>query len=173
MRGILQARLPGRAKALNELCTMNPAAPWRVVLDTNLVLSALVFQQGRLSSLRALWQAKRFTSILSRETAVELIRALAYPKFRLTAAEQQELLADYLPHCKVVTIIAPPSVPYCRDPADNKFLQLVVAGKADWLVTGDKDLLVMPDTFVCRIITAEAFLAQISNRPSDKQPRAN
>jgi len=66
-----------------------------IVIDTNLVLSALVFAQGRLSSLRHAWQGKYCHPLVSSATAAELIRVLAYPKFKLTAAEQQELLADY------------------------------------------------------------------------------
>jgi putative PIN family toxin of toxin-antitoxin system len=137
--------------------------PLRVVLDTNLVLSALVFQQGRLASLRSLWQTGKIIPLASRVTAAELIRTLAYPKFRLTSAEQEELLADYLPYCTVVTIPEPPpATPNCRDLADTPFLQLALAGKADCLVTGDKDLLVLAESFACRIFSAEAFLAELA-----------
>ena len=72
-------------------------SPLRVVLDTNLVLSALVFPAGRVASLRELWQQQQFLPLVSQPTLAELIRALGYPKFRLTLAEQEELLADYLP----------------------------------------------------------------------------
>ena len=72
-------------------------SPLRVVLDTNLVLSALVFPPGRVASLRELWQQQQFLPLVSQPTLAELIRALGYPKFRLTLAEQEELLADYLP----------------------------------------------------------------------------
>jgi putative PIN family toxin of toxin-antitoxin system len=137
--------------------------PWRVVLDTNLVLSALVFQQGRLVSLRSLWQSKLVIPLVSQATAAELIRALAYPKFRLTSAEQEELLADYLPYCSAVTLpVPPPPTPDCRDPADKPFLQLALAGEADCLVTGDKDLLVLAESFTCRILSADTFLAQVT-----------
>jgi putative PIN family toxin of toxin-antitoxin system len=133
--------------------------PPRVVLDTNLVLSALVFQQGRLTALRTLWQTGKISPLVSRATAAELIRALAYPKFRLTGAEQDELLADYLPYCTTVIIPdPPPATPDCRDAADTPFLQLALAGKADCLVTGDKDLLVLADTFAGRILSADSFL---------------
>ncbi|KFB66295.1 MAG: hypothetical protein CAPSK01_004456 [Candidatus Accumulibacter vicinus] len=55
--------------------------PPRVVIDTNLVLSALVFAQGRLTRLRQAWQADCMQLLVSRETAAELIRTLGYPKF--------------------------------------------------------------------------------------------
>ena len=68
----------------------------------------------------------------------ELVRVLAYPKFRLAPAEQQELLADYLPWVQTVRIPQPPPpVPDCRDPLDLPFMHLAVAGQADILVVPD------------------------------------
>jgi putative PIN family toxin of toxin-antitoxin system len=134
----------------------------RVVLDTNLVLSGLVFQSGRIAQLRMLWQGGRITPLVSKATAAELIRALGYPKFKLAAAEQEELLADYLPYCSTVALPnPPPETPKCRDPADTPFLQLALAGKADALVTGDKDLLALAEIFACPILTAERFIVQL------------
>lgn len=140
-------------------------APLRVVLDTNLVLSALVFQQGRLAPMRMLWREGLIIPLVSQTTAAELIRALGYPKFRLARAEQEELLADYLPYCTMVSIAhPPPTTPECRDPADVPFLQLALAGMADALVTGDKDWLVLASVFTCRIMSADALLAESENR---------
>lgn len=132
--------------------------PPRVVIDTNLVLSALVFAGDRLAPLRLAWQAQRVLPLVSRATTTELIRTLAYPKFKLAAHEQEELLADYLPCCKTVRIpVPPPATPPCRDAFDVIFLELSQAGKADALVTGDKDLLILADKFVCPILSAEEF----------------
>lgn len=134
----------------------------RVVLDTNVVLSALVFTQGRLTPLRHVWQDARCRPLVSNATAAELLRALAYPKFKLSAAEQQELLADYLPYCATVRMpVKLPAIPHCRDPFDAPFLQLASAGKADYLITGDKDLLSLASRFTCPIITAEQFLNKL------------
>ena len=134
-------------------------APPRVVLDTNIVLSALVFTQGRLAPLRRAWQQGQCRPLASSDTVAELVRALAYPKFRLSPGEQQELLADYLPYCIAVPPPAkPPRVPVCRDPGDVPFLQLAVAGKADYLVTGDRDLLALAGRFARPIVTAGQFL---------------
>jgi len=136
--------------------------PPRVVLDTNLVLSALVFAQGRLAWLRHAWQDGHCVPLVSKHTTAELIRVLAYPKFKLSAEEQQELLADYLPWCATVRIPNPPPVtPDCRDPFDQPFLQLAVAGKADYLVSGDRDLLSLEDQFDCPIVSAEKFLKSL------------
>ena len=57
------------------------ATPPRVVLDTNLVLSALVFSHGRLGPLRRAWQAGLCMPLVSAVTAAELLRVLQYPKF--------------------------------------------------------------------------------------------
>lgn len=114
----------------------------RWVLDTNVVLSALIRPGGVSGRLRLAWQAGLFTPLASRTTAAELIRVLAYPKFKLSPAEQHELLADYLPWTQVVRMTdPPPAAPACRDPFDVPFLELATAAKANALVTGDSDLL--------------------------------
>ncbi len=139
------------------------ARPPRVVIDTNLVLSALVFAQGRLAPLRHAWQGQRIQPLISRDTAAELMRVLAYPKFKLTADDQQELLSDYLPCCKTVIIPnPPPQTPPCRDRLDVPFLQLAVAGKANILVTGDQNLLSLAGTFFCPIVTADQFIQAVN-----------
>ena len=137
----------------------HPKPQPRVVIDTNLVFSALVIAQGRLVSLRFIWQNQRIQPLVSKETATELIRVLQYPKFRLSADDQRELLADYLPYCLSIVIPNPPPVtPDCRDAFDEPFLQLAMAGQADFLVTGDQDLLSLAGQFACPILTAEQFL---------------
>lgn len=136
--------------------------PPRVVLDTNLALSALVFANGRVAALRHAWREGHCVPLVSKATTAELIRVLAYPKFKLSDEEQQELLADYLPWCATARIPKPPpATPHCRDPFDQPFLQLAVAGKADYLVSGDKDLLSLHDQFVGSIVTAEQFLTTL------------
>ena len=135
----------------------------RVVLDTNVVLSALVFGGGQAGQLRRAWQAGAFVPLVSAVTVQELVRVLAYPKFALSRAEQDELLADFLPYAQTVRMPqSPPLVPECRDPLDVPFLQLAVAGQAQRLVSGDKDLLVLAQAFCqasgCRIITMSTLI---------------
>lgn len=65
---------------------------------------------------------------------------LLYPKFRLSAADRGELLADYLPFGEVVRVSRKCAVE-CRDHNDQMFLDLAQCGKAEVLVSGDKDLL--------------------------------
>ena len=136
----------------------------RVVLDTNVVVSALVFGGGTAGRLRTAWQAGAFMPLVSTPTAQELVRVLAYPKFRLSAADREELLADYLPYTTTVRIPdPPPSVPQCRDPFDVMFLELALIGKAKVLVSGDRDLLALTGQTKFLIHTPDTFLATIVN----------
>lgn len=135
----------------------------RAVVDTNLVLSALVFARGKTFELRTSWQAGRFDPLVSRGTTIELLRVLAYPKFQLSEAEREDLLADCLPCCTIVRMPPKlPAVPSCRDPFDVPFLELAIAGDADYLVTGDKDLLSLAKRFPVAIVTLETFLTRLA-----------
>jgi putative PIN family toxin of toxin-antitoxin system len=134
-------------------------AALRVVLDTNVVLSALLFGGGPAARVRAGWQSGRFVPLASTATAQELVRVLGYPKFGLSASEQQDLLADYLPWVRAVRVPdPPPAVPACRDPLDLPFLHLAVAGRARVLVSGDRDLLVLANApGLCPVRGIDAF----------------
>jgi len=144
--------------------TGGTAAPKRVVLDTNVVLSALLFTTGRLAWLRHGWQRGAIRPLACRETTTELLRVLAYPKFGLSRAEQNVLLAEFLPSAEAVRLPRRrPAVPPCRDPADEVFLVLTATAGADALVTGDKDLLALRD--VCpAIVTPEELGAALGLR---------
>ncbi len=112
----------------------------RAVFDTNVVLSALIFG-GRLLWLRQAWARGAVTPIVCRETVSELLRVLAYPKFRLDAADRDALLAEYLPyaataHLPVVLTELPLA---CRDRDDAVFLHLARVSEAAFLVSGDAD----------------------------------
>ena len=94
----------------------------------------------------------------------ELLRVLAYPKPALVPAEQEELLGDYLPWCEVVAEAAATALPRCRDPFDQPFVDLFVAGQADFLVTGDGDLLALAEELGQRVLRATDFLAALACR---------
>ena len=140
---------------------MSAAAKARVVFDTNAVLSALLFTHGRLSWLVGHWQAGNCVPLISHATAEELTRILAYPKFRLTADEQLEALANYIPYCEAVGIAKSCPV-LCRDPKDQPLLDLAQSGKADVLVTGDEDLLALASQTAFVIETPEEYRRRIS-----------
>jgi len=115
----------------------------RGVLDTNIVLSALLFPQGRLWWIRDLWTAGRIIPLVCSATARELIAALAYPKFKLGESEIQTLLAAYLPFTQAIDVSddTVADVPLCSDPDDQKFLRLAAIGRAGVLVSGDRAIL--------------------------------
>jgi uncharacterized protein len=120
----------------------------RVVLDTNCVISALVFSTQTLAWLRHRWQNGQMTPLASKDIVNELIRVLAYPKFKLTPVEQECLLADFLPYTEAIAIDnIPDDLPQVRDPADQMFLILAAVGQADVLITGDADILAMKSYF--------------------------
>lgn len=116
----------------------------KVVLDTSVVLSALVFSSGKLAWLRQAWQSGRFVPLASTATTSELIRALGYPRFKLTEDDIEILLSDYLPYVEIVKIgtVRNPLI-RCRDVNDQMFLDLAYVGRAEVLVSSDKDLLTL------------------------------
>ena len=115
----------------------------RVVVDSNVVVSALLFEEGQVAWLRSAWSGIRCTPLVSVATAEELLRVLAYPKFRLSVEDRKELLGDYLPFAETVIVPELPDVPRCSDPEDQKFLALADAGRASMLITGDRALLAL------------------------------
>lgn len=140
--------------------------PLRLVLDTNVLVSALLFREGSLSWLRVSWQSKAMIPLASGDTTNELLRVLAYPKFELGADDIEHLLADYLPWCEPVTVSEPPRVPECRDPFDQPFLELALCGEAEALVTGDQDLLALAPDFPVPIVTVRAIRRRIEESES-------
>ncbi len=145
------------------------SAPLRVVLDTNVVLSALVFGGGNAGKMRHAWQTGLILPLASTASIQELVRVLACPKFRLSAHAQQELLGDYVPFVETVRIpTPPPNVPACRDPMDTPFMHLALAGRADVLVSGDQDLLALATDFeqqcACPICDTGSFFSGYVNK---------
>ena len=134
---------------------------WRLVLDTNVLLSTLLFPAGSLSWLRRAWQSEAVQPLASRDTTAELIRVLTYPKFRLNDDEREDLLADYLPWCETVDVSKAPPVPPCRDPFDRPFLELALVAQADALVTGDDDLGVLAGALPVPILAPHVLRERI------------
>ena len=138
--------------------------PLRPVLDTNVLISALLFRAGELSWLRRAWQSGIVHPLATYDTTAELLRVLSYPKFCLTEDEREALLGDYLPWCETVPVPSPTEVPACRDPLDRPFLELALTAEADALVTGDKDLLALAEVFPVPILTPALFRERLSEQ---------
>lgn len=135
--------------------------PLRVVFDTNVVLSALLFRSGRLGWFREHWHSGGVAPLASNATAAELRRVLAYTKFGLQNLYQLEALAFYVAACSLIN--PGESCPViCRDAKDQAFLDLAQSGKADVLVTGDSDLLALVGQTDFAIETPEFYRARIA-----------
>lgn len=130
----------------------------RVVIDTNVVVSAFVFRAGRLAWLREALLAQRVTAIVSDETLGELVRVLAYPKLGLEPGLREAILTHFMEHAEAVRRPRTRAgLPGCRDPQDEMFLRLAYAAKADAIVTGDDDLLSLAGQSRIPILTPSAF----------------
>jgi len=129
----------------------------RVVLDTNVLVSALLFK-GALSRLVELWRKGKIIPVISRETFEELTTVLQYPKFSLSKDEIKSVVEhEILPYFEIIEVVkAVKGV--CRDPEDDKFLSCAVSSSADYIVSGDKDLSDLKRYKSIKIVTASDFL---------------
>lgn len=138
---------------------MNPEP--RYVFDTSAVVSALLFEQSVPG--QAFYAALDHGEVLlSQATFAELSEVLGRKKFDryVTREEREQFLAMLLSEATLVEITD--AVHLCRDPKDDKFLELVVSGNASCLVTGDQDLLVLHPFRSVPILTAAQFLESLS-----------
>ena len=135
----------------------------RAVLDTNVLVSALLFT-GPPSQLVPAWQSGRLRPVLSAEILEEYLRVLAYPKFKLTTTEIRGLIEeDLLPF--VATVRTPSvTVPSLRDPDDLKFIACAKAARVRWLVSGDDDLLSLGAVGSIEIVPAAHFLKLLTRK---------
>jgi putative PIN family toxin of toxin-antitoxin system len=134
-----------------------PKKTIRVVLDTNVQISALLFK-GELSRIVGLWQEGKIIPIISKETFDELRSVLEYPKFSLSHAEIRSLIErEILPFFEVVSVRRHVKGA-CRDPGDDMFISCAISANADYIVTGDKDLFDLKKYRSIRIIRASDFI---------------
>lgn len=115
----------------------------RLVIDTNVLVSALVFKDSRHLALRAAWEERRVTPLLSIATYRELKRVLGYRMFAIDDDRIQEAIAAIGPFIEWVDIDPEKtaSLPKCSDRDDQKFLDVALCGEAVALLTYDKALL--------------------------------
>ena len=132
----------------------------RVVIDTNVLVSALLFG-GIPGKLVPLWKEGRIQPLCSKGIIEEYLRVLAYPKFKLTEKEIDFILSrEILPWFDIVTV--PAGRPFVKnDPQDDIFIWCAVEGKADALVSGDDHLLKLKRSPV-PILPASNFLKRIN-----------
>ena len=122
----------------------------RIVLDTNILVSGLMAPDGTPGRIIAAWFDAEFDVISSREQLAEIGRVLGYPKIRRVLKWDDDRIERFLRllHGRV-EIVEPDSaaVDTPRDPDDAPILGALVAGDADFLVTGDRDLLALRDRY--------------------------
>ena len=131
--------------------------PPRFVFDTNVIVSADLFDDS--VPARALSLALDLGTLLMSEALIEELRTvLSRPRFDryATPAEREEFLQDLMRETETVEITE--AVQACRDPNDDKILELAVNGRADYIVTGDDDLLVMHPFRGISIVRPAEFL---------------
>lgn len=141
------------------------AAAVRVVLDTNVLLSLYVFADSRYAPLGERLASGAWLALTDDACLSEFRRVLGYPIFKLDTAAQDSAHAAYAVIAEHLAdrAAAPVKLPQCRDPDDQKFLELARDGNARLLVTSDKALLALArrkqlrDLF--RILTPEAALS--------------
>jgi uncharacterized protein len=115
----------------------------RLVIDTNVLVSALIFKDSRHLLLRAAWTEKRVTPLLSIATYRELKKVLGYPMFGIDDLQIQQAISLLGPFIEWIEIDAEriTTLPKCSDRDDQKFLNVALCGGADALITYDKALL--------------------------------
>lgn len=131
--------------------------PWsrryRVVVDTNVFVSGVLFG-GNPEKILKLLVEKAFDLLISPEIAFEIIR-----KLELFGASGQAIDdLKYIFNEGAIKVVPKEKVNICRDAKDNMFLELSLCGDADYLVTGDKDLLEVKEFKGTKIIKPKEFL---------------
>ncbi len=116
----------------------------RLVLDTNVWLDLLLFEDPRCAALRQALDAAEVCILLREDCHAEWRRVLAYPALRIEPAQQSQLALQQRTLCEWVTGVraaAGPTLPRCRDRDDQKFIELAWEGAADCLLSRDQALL--------------------------------
>ncbi len=132
----------------------------RAVLDTNILVSAVLLPHS--VPRRVFDHVIRNARLLHSDAVIsELSDVLSRPKFDryISASDRLEFLAKTVRDAESVEVIV--SITACRDPGDNKFLELAVAGSVSHLITGDEDLLALNPIRGIAIVRPQEVLAAI------------
>ena len=130
----------------------------KIVLDTNTILSALCFPQSIVR--QAFNKATIEHQIVASEaTWAELTEVINRPKFDKYIPKIQRLAFIETVKQKAIFYEITETITDCRDPKDNKFLELAVAADAQYIVTGDLDLLIINPFRTIHILKSGDFLA--------------
>ena len=137
---------------------MNARAPIRVVIDSNVWLSGLVFG-GKQGKIIELFIDKAILVVMSEELISELRRKITqrFPLF----IPHLDLLEASLRKDTVMVKLGSQTVTVSRDPDDDKFIETALLGECQYIISGDKDLLVIRSYKNIRVIKPAEFLELI------------
>ena len=135
----------------------------RAVIDTGIFVSALIRPQGRTGDVLQALKDKRFTLIYSTDILVEIIDVLGRDKFRNKYQITPDDIAALIDLIRLRGELVMPSqkVSACRDPKDDIFLEAALEGKAEYIVSGDFDLLDMKSFENISMLRVAEFLARL------------
>ena len=137
----------------------------RAVVDTNVLVSALIKPGGSLGKILRNLRDGDFSLLYTRATLNELVDVLNRPRLRykygLTVEDIQTVAALILLRGEAVTPVK--RIQVCRDPKDDKFLEAAAAGGADLIVSGDRDLLVLSQYEGIPIVSPREFIQQMES----------
>jgi uncharacterized protein len=135
----------------------------RLVIDTNVLLSALMSPRSPSARIFALWRSRKFALLTGAEQLDEVVRVTRYPRVRsrLTPALAGELVNRLRDLANVLEKL--PRLTLCDDPDDNYLLALAEAGEAQFLITRDKQLLALKRHKSARIVTPADFIALLED----------
>lgn len=140
----------------------------RLVLDTNVVLDLFHFADAKALPILAAVESGHACCFADEAGLEELTRVVTYPEFAMPAEVGAALVARYRQLASLAAETDPaPALPKCRDPDDQKFLELAARCEADLLVSKDKALLKLKrrQGLAFRIVTPAEAGAVLSNRP--------
>lgn len=135
----------------------------RVVVDTGVLVSALIRPHGTIGDVLRALRDGRFTIIYSTPIVVEIIDVLGRSRIQAKYNVQPDDIAALINLIRLrgELVIPKQQVTVCRDPKDNKFLEAAQAGEADAIVTGDDDLLVLHPYEGVDILRPAGLLARL------------
>jgi uncharacterized protein len=140
----------------------------RVVLDANVLVSAILSPRGTPAQILNAWRAEQFDLVISDAILAEIGRVFRYPKIAKRhrwSAEQLQAFLDGLAHVAILTPGALTLVVITEDPPDDRYLECAVEGEAAYIVSGDQLLLRLGAYQGIPILTPRAFLEILQRQP--------
>ena len=132
-----------------------------VVIDTNVVVSALLFG-GKPGELIQFWKTGQIRPLISKEITEEYLRVLAYPKFGLSENEITFLLShEVLPYFKIVEVKSGTRKTTVKDdPSDDMFIRCAESGICRIIISGDRHLFDLKSHDEVRMLSPSRFLEE-------------